>query len=135
MVAVPEVCSTAPDTGAGAPQLAVLTRCRRMVAITGTAMELLRPESDLLRIISGSPHVDLLVASVDEPVAARGRLGVLGDLTPEGSSVDPGPSALPTTMTTIPTTMWTGTATGWTRRWPRWACPACTSTTWTCARR
>jgi hypothetical protein len=84
MVAVPEVYTSAPMTEADAGQLTVSVHCHRVVAIVGTTMELLRPESDLLRIISGSPHVDLLVAAVDEAVDAPGALGVLA-----GSMVDP----------------------------------------------
>jgi hypothetical protein len=90
MVAVPEVYTSAPSTGADAGQPAVSMHCRRMVAIVGTTMELLRPESDLLRIISSGLPVDLLVAAVDEPVAVPGALAVLA-----GSTVDPysgGPS-------------------------------------------
>jgi len=84
MVAVPEVYTSAPMTEADAGQLTVSVHCHRVVAIVGTTMELLRPESDLLRIISGSPHVDLLVSAVDEAVDAPGALAVLA-----GSTVDP----------------------------------------------
>ena len=90
MVAVPEVYTSAPSTGAEVAQPAVSVHCHRMVAIVGTAMELLRPESDLLRIISSGVPVDLLVAAVDGPVDAPGALGVLS-----GSTVTPtwiGPS-------------------------------------------
>jgi hypothetical protein len=33
-------------------------------------MELLRPESDLARLVAAFPHIDLLVVSDDEPVSA-----------------------------------------------------------------
>jgi hypothetical protein len=85
MVAVPEVCASAPITVAGESQHPVLAHCRRMVAITGSTMELLRPESDLLRSLIGIGQVDLLVAVADENVAAPGSLGVL---TPIGFDVD-----------------------------------------------
>jgi hypothetical protein len=85
MVAVPEVCASAPITVAGEDQQGVLAHCRRMVAITGSAMELLRPESDLLRSLAGVGQVDLLVAVADEHLPAPGSLGVL---TPLGSDVD-----------------------------------------------
>jgi hypothetical protein len=85
MVAVPEACISAPTTVAGKGRHGVLAHCRRMVAITSSTMELLRPESDLLRILGGVGHVDLLVAVADEPVVGPGSLGVL---TPLGSDVD-----------------------------------------------
>ncbi len=85
MIAVPEVCTSAPITVAGEGQHEVLAHCRRMVAITGSAMELLRPESDLLRSLRGVAHVDLLVAVADEAVVAPGSLGVLATV---GSGVD-----------------------------------------------
>lgn len=75
MVAVPEVCASAPTAESGAGRLSLLAHCRRMVAIVDTTVELLRPESDLLRIISGVDRVDLLVAMADTPVAAPGPVG------------------------------------------------------------
>jgi hypothetical protein len=42
---------------------------RRVVAIAVTPMELLRPGSDLVRMIAGAGYVDLLLACEDEPVA------------------------------------------------------------------
>src|SRR5215210_34497 len=42
---------------------------RRVVAVAVTPMELLRPGSDLVRMIAGAGYVDLLLACEDEPVA------------------------------------------------------------------
>ena len=42
---------------------------RRVVAIAVTPMELLRPGSDLVRMIADAGYVDLLLACEDEPVA------------------------------------------------------------------
>lgn len=74
MVAVPELCAAGP---AAVERRAVPARCHRMVAIAGTARELLRPESDLLRIVSGVPRVDLLIAVEDRAPGA-----------PAGATVD-----------------------------------------------
>jgi hypothetical protein len=51
---------------------------RRVVAIAVSPMELLRPGSDLLRMIDGAGYVDLLLACEDEPVAEPSPVGVLG---------------------------------------------------------
>jgi hypothetical protein len=84
MVAVPEVCAE-PVAVIGATAQADASRCRRLVAIVDTAMELLRPESDLLRIIAGVSHVDLLVASIESPPGAT-PLHVIS--APPSSAVD-----------------------------------------------
>lgn len=90
MVAVPEVRVSAPErflpeSGAGTDtaRLASPTSRRRVVAVAATAMELLRPESDLLRSIQDFPHVDLLVAGEDLPAAVPGSVGVLSPEFPE----------------------------------------------------
>lgn len=71
MVAVPEVCASAPIAGAvGAGPLSLLTHCHRAVAVVETTVELLRPESDLLRLVAGIDQVDVLVA-MDELPASR----------------------------------------------------------------
>ena len=59
---------------------------RRVVAIAVTPMELLRPGSDLVRMIAGAGYVDLLLACEDEPVADPSPVCVLGggELDPEG---------------------------------------------------
>ncbi len=51
---------------------------RRVVAVAVTPMELLRPGSDLVRMIDGAGYVDLLLACEDEPVAEPSPVGVLG---------------------------------------------------------
>lgn len=57
---------------------------RRVVAIAVTPMELLRPGSDLVRMIAGAGYVDLLLACEDEPVADPSPVCRLG-----GGSLDP----------------------------------------------
>jgi hypothetical protein len=62
---------------------------RRVVAVAVTPMELLRPGSDLVRMIAGAGYVDLLLACEDEPVADPSpvcRLGRAWD--PGGSDPD-----------------------------------------------
>ena len=56
----------------------------RVVAIAVSPMELLRPGSDLVRMIDGAGYVDLLLACEDEPVAEPSPVGVLG-----GGALDP----------------------------------------------
>ncbi len=50
----------------------------RVVAVAVTPMELLRPGSDLVRMIDGAGYVDLLLACEDEPIADPSPVGVLG---------------------------------------------------------
>jgi hypothetical protein len=57
---------------------------RRVVAIAVTPMELLRPGSDLVRMIDGAGYVDLLLACEDEQVAEPSPVCVLG-----GGALDP----------------------------------------------
>lgn len=69
MVAVPEERSAAPVTvvagrsGDPAPG-------RRAVAVVVSPMELLRPESDLARLVERFDRVDLLVAGDDTPIGS-----------------------------------------------------------------
>src|SRR3954454_17503837 len=42
---------------------------RRVVAVAVTPMELLRPGSDLVRMIAGAGYVDVLLGCEDQPVA------------------------------------------------------------------
>jgi hypothetical protein len=78
MVAVPEMCVSAPVAKTDTGRSSVPVHSRRVVAVAVSAMELLRPESDLVRLIEGFPHVDLLVAGEDLPATAPGPVGVLG---------------------------------------------------------
>jgi hypothetical protein len=65
---------------------------RRVVAIAVSPMELLRPGSELLRMINGAGYVDLLLACEDESVAEPSPVGVLGagarDATPAPVDAD-----------------------------------------------
>lgn len=77
MVAVPEMRISDPvATSAGRP--AVPVHRRRVVAVAVSPMELLRPASDLTRLVEGFAHVDLLLAAEDVATAAPCALGVLG---------------------------------------------------------
>lgn len=61
VVAVPEAAASDPVPAvAGRP--VVPARRRRVVAVTVSPMELLRPASDLVRLIEGFSQIDLLVA-------------------------------------------------------------------------
>jgi hypothetical protein len=70
MVAVPEVRASVPTGQAAGGRLALLAHCHRVVAVVDTAVELLRPESDLLRAVAGVEEVDVLVAVDDGPLPA-----------------------------------------------------------------
>jgi len=50
----------------------------RVVAVAVSPMELLRPGSDLLDVISSAGYVDLLLVCEDEPVPDPSPVGVLG---------------------------------------------------------
>jgi len=63
MVAVPEMPVSEPVAGAATGEAAV--PASRAVAVAVSPMELLRPESDLARLIIGFPQVELLVAADD----------------------------------------------------------------------
>lgn len=91
MVAVPEGGFSAPEVprAAGGPGGSVPVRERRFVAVAVSAMELLRPESDLVRLVEGAGYVDVLLASEDAPVASPAPLGVLSGCAAEYD--DPGP--------------------------------------------
>ena len=59
----------------------------RIVAVAVTSTELLRPGSDLLRMIQDAVHVDLLLACEDDPVADPSPVGVLGSAAPNADVV------------------------------------------------
>jgi hypothetical protein len=63
MVAVPEIPVSEPvaDAATGSSDMPA----SRAVAVTVSPMELLRPESDLARLVAGFPQVELLVAADD----------------------------------------------------------------------
>lgn len=92
MVAVPEGGFSAPEAprAAGGPDGSVPVHERRFVAVAVSAMELLRPESDLVRLVEGAGYVDVLLASEDAPVASPAPLGVLSGCAAEYDG-DPGP--------------------------------------------
>jgi hypothetical protein len=71
---------------------------RRVVAIAVSPMELLRPGSDLVRLIEGAASVDVLLACEDEPVADPSPVGLLsGGALPDAGyddlADDPGDDA------------------------------------------
>jgi hypothetical protein len=62
MVAVTEIPVSEPVAGATGGSAVLASR---VVAISVTPMELMRPESDLARLVAGFPEVELLVAADD----------------------------------------------------------------------
>jgi hypothetical protein len=62
MVAVPEIPVSEPVAGATGGSAILASR---VVAISVSPMELMRPESDLARLVAGFPQVELLVATDD----------------------------------------------------------------------
>jgi hypothetical protein len=69
MVAVSEISFSGPMTASSViGRTPVSSHHRRAVAVAVSPMELLRPESDLARLVEEFPHVDLLVVGDDEPV-------------------------------------------------------------------
>lgn len=86
MTAVPEGLLPAPDTIRRAPP----APRRRLVAVSVDAGELLRPASDLLRLLDGARYVDVLLAAELTPVASA-PLGVLGGSTPADPDADDDP--------------------------------------------
>ncbi len=64
MVAVPEMPVSVPVAAFATGSSAVPAH-RRVVAVSVSQMELLRPESDLARLVEEFPHVDLLIAGDD----------------------------------------------------------------------
>ncbi len=89
MVAVPEVCASAPTSESGSGRLSLLAHCRRMVAVVDTTVELLRPESDLLQMISAVDRIDILVALDDTPAISPGRVGLLSPELQLPTGADP----------------------------------------------
>ena len=82
MVAVSDA-GLAPPCGVPIPVDEPADDRARIVAVAVTSTELLRPGSDLLRMIQDAVHVDLLLACEDEPVADPSPVGVLGNAAPD----------------------------------------------------
>jgi hypothetical protein len=79
MAAVPEFGVAAePATLAISRRTAAQVHRTRLVAVAVTPMELLRPESDLARLMQGAEEIDLLIASEDVPGSGHGAVGSLG---------------------------------------------------------
>ncbi len=90
MVAVPEGRPTVPAVGQVGPAPSpVPARDRRFVALAVDATELLRPASDLVRLVEGARYVDVLLARELEPVGAPAPLGILAGAEPPAT----GPAA------------------------------------------
>ena len=86
MVAVSEI-GHAPVRGVMVPSVTdEPLEGRRVVAVAVTPMELLRPDSDLARMIDGAGPVDLLLACEDERVATPSPVGVLGSDDPAAAA-------------------------------------------------
>ena len=88
MVAVPEMHVSDPVVAATGRPVAPVHR-RRVVAVAVSPMELLRPASDLARLVDGFSHVDLLLAAEDVSAAVPCVLGVLGST--DVAEADDGP--------------------------------------------
>lgn len=80
MGAASETCISAPAATARADVPAAAVHRRRAVAVAVSAMELLRPSSDLARLAESFAEVDVLVAGEDRPVATPGPVGVLASV-------------------------------------------------------
>lgn len=97
MAAVPELPELAAVLSVDAGLSAVPVVRRRAVAISASPMELLRPESELARLLHGFAHIDLLVAVDDLPPGPPGPVGVLNGVDHPGSDGgdqgDAGPAA------------------------------------------
>lgn len=78
MVAVPVGGFPLPQSPSVAERTVRPVTERRFVAVSVCTVELLRPGSDLVRLLEGGGPADLLVACDDAPTAAPAPLGVLG---------------------------------------------------------
>jgi hypothetical protein len=97
MVAVPEVeglgrlvqrrAEPSTPSGSSVPSASAETSVRRrLVAVAVSPMELLRPESDLARIVAEAGRVDLLIARDDAPPPTEVPVP---QVSPEAAWVDP----------------------------------------------
>jgi hypothetical protein len=80
MVAVLDVARLTSVAMVAPEPLAVHVRHRRAVAVAVSAMELLRPESDLARLLESFAEIDVLVA-VDDPTDVDGSVSALDPST------------------------------------------------------
>jgi hypothetical protein len=87
MVAVPEA-GTSDAAGLFTAAVGVPAHRRRLVAVAVSPMELLRPGSDLVRLIEDAAYVDLLIACEDAQVEEPSPVGVLASA--DGPSWDDG---------------------------------------------
>lgn len=78
MVAVPAGALPSPEAPAEVGRSLRPVTERRLVAVSVCTMELLRPGSDLVRLLESGRSIDLLVACDDGPVADPAPVGVLG---------------------------------------------------------
>lgn len=79
MVAVAEMSYPVPVAVAAAARTPFPLHRRRAVAVAVDPMELLRPESDLARLVGAFPEVDLLVAGDDDAAAVVDVRDAYGD--------------------------------------------------------
>ncbi|MCE0765628.1 hypothetical protein LWC35_22370 [Pseudonocardia kujensis] len=99
MVAVPEIEGIGtPAQRRGGPARIPPAR-RRLVAVAVSPMELLRPESDLARLVADAGRVDLLLARADAPAAPATPVPVPPVPVPPVSLVSPeGVTSLPVSL-------------------------------------
>ena len=89
MAPVPESDPGEVDTPRATLQDAAVTvRECRFVAVTVGVVELVRPGSDLVRLVEGAGHVDVLVAVDDTPCGPPASLGVLGGAPADDPTAD-----------------------------------------------
>lgn len=88
MVAVPEGLLGLSEAPRVTGSVVVPVRERRFVAVTVGAVELLRPESDLVRLVEGAGHVDVLIAADDVPIETPAPLGLLSGCELDDAAYD-----------------------------------------------
>ena len=110
MVAMPEVEGIGPPAQRRGGYARVPATRRRLVAVAVSPMELLRPESDLARLIADAGRVDLLIARDERPVGGSGT-------APSEIAVLPGAVAVPAPATPVddPDEDWSD------EQWAAWA--------------
>jgi hypothetical protein len=88
MVAVPEVAGIGRLVQRRAEPVRRSAAQRRLVAVAVSPMELLRPESDLARLVADAGRVDLLIARDDAPPGAEAAVPA-PQVSPEAASTEP----------------------------------------------